>query len=428
MMAKHSENNQSVILGMPAVLFFILAAIVLASAYLKLLPDTLLGGLALCAAVGYLLKFVVEHIPVLQKTIGLASVSFICALLVYWKLIPEESVGIVKNVISGTDFLGFFVCALLCGSVIGMDRKILIKAGARYFIPVIGGIVFAYGLGALAGICLGYDWREVLLYIAGPIMGGGNGAGAVPMSRIYAAASGLGAEDMYSKLLPAITLGNWIAIFSAIGLKCLGDRIPSLTGNGVLVQGVSAGEEKKENHFVLQLTDLGTGFFVSSAFFIFGILVSKLMPSVHSYAFTIIAVAAVKIMGILLERVEFCVVKWYQFVSGNFMVVIMAGVGIGMFNLASLFAVLSIQFVLLCVVIVLGAILGAGLLGMVVKFFFVESAITAGLCMCNAGGNGDVMVLTAADRMELMCFAQISSRLGGAIILIIQSILASALL
>ena len=73
------------------------------------------------------------------------------------------------------------------------------------------------------------------------------------------------------------------------------------------------------------------------------------------------------------------------------------------------------------------AFFGAAIVGKWVGFYPVEAGITAGLCMANMGGTGDVAVLSAADRMELMPFAQISSRLGGAIILILGSLLLSTL-
>ena len=85
-------------------------------------------------------------------------------------------------------------------------------------------------------------------------------------------------------------------------------------------------------------------------------------------------------------------------------------------------AVLNFKTLFICLFVVLGAIIGAGVVGTLFGFYFVESAITAGLCMANRGGSGDLQVLGAANRMELMSYAAISSRIGGAIILLIGSI------
>ncbi|MGT0148953.1 2-hydroxycarboxylate transporter family protein [Vibrio metschnikovii] len=60
-------------------------------------------------------------------------------------------------------------------------------------------------------------------------------------------------------------------------------------------------------------------------------------------------------------------------------------------------------------------------MGRLIGFNLIEAAITAGLCMANMGGTGDVAVLAASKRMELMPFAQISSRIGGALMLIMAT-------
>ncbi|MCE0554639.1 2-hydroxycarboxylate transporter family protein [Bacillus thuringiensis] len=52
----------------------------------------------------------------------------------------------------------------------------------------------------------------------------------------------------------------------------------------------------------------------------------------------------------------------------------------------------------------------------------VESAIVTG-CHSGLGGTGDVAILSASNRMELMPFAQISTRLGGAAMVVTATIL-----
>ena len=83
---------------------------------------------------------------------------------------------------------------------------------------------------------------------------------------------------------------------------------------------------------------------------------------------------------------------------------------------------------IIALLVVIGAVVGAGGIGYLVGFYPIDSAVTAGLCMANRGGNGDVAVLGAARRMDLMAYAQLSSRLGGGIVLIVASFLFSFLL
>ena len=88
-----------------------------------------------------------------------------------------------------------------------------------------------------------------------------------------------------------------------------------------------------------------------------------------------------------------------------------------------MFGVLSFGNLLVVIFIVLGCVIGSGLASLLFGFYPIEGAITAGLCMANMGGAGDLAVLGGANRMNLMSYAQISSRIGGAIILLIGSLI-----
>lgn len=137
----------------------------------------------------------------------------------------------------------------------------------------------------------------------------------------------------------------------------------------------------------------------------------------------IILVAHSKAFGIVPKKMEHAAQQWSQFVMGNWTHALLVGIGISMIDLNAVISSFSVTYLILVLVVVGGVAIGAGIGGYLVGFYPIESAITAGLCTTNMGGTGDIAVLSAADRMELLPFAQISTRICGALILVVASML-----
>ena len=334
--------------------------------------------------------------------------------------------------------LDFYIAALITGSILGMNRKLLVKAAARYFPTIFGCISVSFLFAAVIGAITGYGVVKTLLLIALPIIGGGMGAGAVPLSKIFESGGSMTAAEAISIMTPAVAIGNAVSIvLGGLIVKMITSR--KWNGQGQLIaRGVDPtemeiSEEMKAARDRIDLGQLGIGLLVSTTFFAFGQVVARGWSalgtgiSIHAYAWMIITVAIFKIFKILPEKYEVACYQWFQFIMKNLTGALLVGIGLCYLNLDTVINSFSLTYLVLCLVTVIGAFLGAAIVGKLVGFYPVESGITAGLCMSNMGGTGDVAVLSAANRMELMPFAQISSRLGGAIILIIGSIMLSLL-
>ena len=103
----------------------------------------------------------------------------------------------------------------------------------------------------------------------------------------------------------------------------------------------------------------------------------------------------------------------------SFPLMITVGIGTNLSDYAKVFTNMSNLLIIAATVI--GAMIGTFIMARLLHMYPVEAMLTAGLCMANGGGAGDVQCLGAANRMEMMSYAQISSRIGGAIMLIVAS-------
>jgi malate:Na+ symporter len=79
-------------------------------------------------------------------------------------------------------------------------------------------------------------------------------------------------------------------------------------------------------------------------------------------------------------------------------------------------------YILICAATVTAMVASGFWAGRLMKMYEVEAAIVTA-CHSGLGGTGDVAILSASDRMGLMPFAQISTRIGGAVMIIIATIL-----
>ena len=156
-MKKLKETKISGI-SLPLYAFFV--AVIIVVTLLGKLPLDMVGLTLLLVTLGHLLYFIGEKLPIMNSYLGGGSVFTLigATLLSFFHIVPSNVIGAVSNFMGGKfGFLDFYIAALICGSILGMNRNLLVKASKK-FIPIalITMVIGFFSVG-LVGILIGMD-------------------------------------------------------------------------------------------------------------------------------------------------------------------------------------------------------------------------------------------------------------------------------
>lgn len=402
---------------MPLPWFLLFAAIILMAAVTESLPVDMLGGFGVILTLGWALGKIGDTIPGLNKFGGSTILSMLVpAILVFYGLLPDNAIESVTMLMSDANFLDLYVFALVTGSILGMNRQVLVQGFARMVIPMSVGLVLAMLIPAAIGQLVGIGFQETLFNIVTPAMAGGIGGGVLPLAQGYSEVQNIDYGAMVAILAPASILSNFFSIGVAAIVGRFGEKHPELSGNGTLVRQ-SATEEKelvnKEKKTPINFQSIGIGLFLLVAVYIFGNLMQGII-GLPAAVIVIFASTIMKYFQVLPASIEEGAKQLNGFISSNFTAPLMVGLGIIYLDLKAVLDVLTCQYVVvvLAVVIVLG--LTGFILGKFLNMYQIESAILS-LNQSAMGGTGNVAILATTDRNSLMPFAQVATRIGGAI-------------
>ncbi|ENM5916810.1 citrate/sodium symporter CitS [Vibrio mimicus] len=422
--------SQTKVFGTPLPLFLFLLVTVLAAHFTDTLPNGLVGGFAFMFVVGAIFGEVGKRLPIFNKYIGGAPVMIflVAAWFVHMGWLSEREIKTVTEVMDKSKFLDLFIAVLITGSILAVNRKLLIRSLAGYIPTILAAVAGAAVFGIAIGLVFGITPDRIMMLYVLPIMGGGNGAGAIPLSEIYESVTGGSKEQYYSIAIAILTIANIVAIVAAAVINIIGEKVPSLTGNGELVRRTKLDVSEEAKNLTVTHREIAIGLMLAACVYTFSYALSKdILPGfgtiqIHTFAYMVVIIAILNAAGLCSDEIKEGAKRLSNFFSKQMLWLLMVGVGIAYTDLAEIINALTFANVIIASVIVLGAIIGGALGGWAMGFYPVEASITAGLCMANRGGSGDLEVLAASNRMSLLSYAQISSRLGGGIVLVIASV------
>ena len=383
-----------------------------------------IATIAFLMAIGGLFFWLGNTIPIVNNYLGGACLLPLlgASFLNFIGLVPETLQNGTKVLMSG-GFQDAYIAMLLVGSILVMDRKILLGATARYMPTILGSQVFALGFCMLAGLITGFGIPEALFNIGAPCMSGGSGGAMTTLPKLYSDLAGTDMSGMAGQFLCYASIANVLAVvFAAVG-GALTSKVKGLNGNGEILHSKNAKmdvEAEKRPGTSADYAALGSGLFMSFCFYLLGNIFGSLpgLSVIPGLAWTIIFAIIVKCTGILPQSIEDNCVYAMNFALKALLPMLIAGIGINSLKFSTLSEYFTPGAFIVIIMAVLGAFIGAMIFGKISGLWAYEAGVTAGLCCCNIGGSGDLAVLSAANRMNLLAFASISTRIGGALMVI----------
>lgn len=430
------KPDMNATLGLPLKWFVPAALLVVALTFLFTPAPGMTSGFAITMAIGGLLMVIGNAIPGLNRIGGGVILAILIpAILHTYNVMPDHAAEAISNFYSLSQFGEFVVAALIVGSILGMNRSVLIKAGTRIILPIVATIAVCFSLFGVIGYLTGYGAGKMLFFVVGPVLGGGVAAGAIPISELIATNSGGTSEQYLTQLVPAVVVANTVCIVVAGTLAWLGRRRPDLfrnfNGKGELADAKTdlTRPEPVKVKPVDAVNSTIIGLFTAGALFMVSDAISGFLPSIHTYVFLILLCAIAKIFLPIPDVIVDAADLWYRMAANAFIPAILVSVSIVAIDFDQVISLLGDPvYMFSTIAVVFVAALAAGFIGRLVKLYFIESAISGGLGLADFGSSGDLAVLGAANRLELLPFLSISSRIGGGLVVLTLSLLGPVLL
>jgi malate:Na+ symporter len=265
------------------------------------------------------------------------------------------------------------------------------------------------------GTALGLGFRHTAFMIVVPVMAGGVGEGAIPLSIGYGGLSGQPQGDLLAEILPAVMFGSLTAILLAGLLNLLGKRRPHLTGEGQLQPGEHDVPLTGERAVMFRpdISTIGGALVMVMALYLAGALVQKLtgFPGPVTLLFLTVLLKLGRLVSPRLERGAY---RNYQFFASVVTYPLLFAIGVSKTPWEKLMSAFNAPEIITIVATVSTLTATGFCVGRFVNIYPVEAGIVAA-CRASQGGTGDVAILGASNRMMLMPFAQVATRIGGAL-------------
>ncbi|CRH30287.1 Citrate/malate transporter [Pantoea ananatis] len=401
----------------PLPLFVLAGALIAVDCLSGTLKSDIVVMVATLAFFGFACGEFGKRLPVVGR-LGAAAIcaTFIPSALVYYGLLPDIVVTSTTQFYKSTNILYLYICCIIVGSIMSMNRTVLIQGFLRIFFPMLCGEIVGMIVGMGVGLALGLEPFQIFFFIILPIMAGGVGEGAIPLSIGYAALLHMDQGVALGRILPMVMLGGVTAIIISGCLNQLGKRYPHLTGEGQLMPNVTNVEpELLQSVFSgkVDVTAIASGALLAVLLYMVGMLGQKLtgLPAPVGMLFLAVLVKLVNGVSPRILAGSQVVYRFFR-TAVTYPVLFAVGVAITPWHiLVTAFTLTN----LLVIISTVSALVATGFfVGKKIGMHPIDVAIVS-CCQSGQGGTGDVAILTAGNRMGLMPFAQIATRIGGAI-------------
>lgn len=415
------------IMGIPAPYALVFCAIIWGAYALGVIPSDNVSILIFLISITLPLQLIGKNTPVLGKYIGFGALLplFGSSFLTMFGVVTPEFAGDIKSFVTSV-LSPLNVALLMTGAMMGkMSLSTLRKALLRYIPVILAGQIAAILAGGVVGKLLGYNLFEAIATITFPCFSGGTGAPLVYIPPILSE-FGRDGDSYVGMMTAALSIGNLISIILCGVLDSLGKLKPSWTGNGNLIRsGAEFDPKDKTEPYDGKMASVQTGIVVAAVFFFVAKALSSVLGDIISINYVVWLVLLgifCKLFRVLPREIENSLGWASDLVRGVTMPALLAGVGIGVIDMRSTLSALTPSFLLLVASVVVAFVVTSMLVGHLMGLYAIESGISVGCCSCNIGGTGDIICCEVANRMELYPFASISTRIGGALALLILNL------